>query len=154
MSGSNNVVLFACNWDGLSCIEAAAREGLSYPASVRVVRVSCLSRVHLGLILRAFEMGAEGVLLLGCQPGECSYDKDYYGITREYEKTQGILKLMGIPQEKGLLSYMNRGDGVGFVNRVNEFIAQVGGLARAVPAAEVGKTESRQPSAWRFRIEG
>ena len=63
-----NVVVFTCNWDGLSCVESAAQAGLSYAASVRAVRVTCLSRVHMGLMLKAFELGAEGVMLLGCEP--------------------------------------------------------------------------------------
>ena len=154
MNSSHHVVVFACNWDGLSCIEAAAHEGLSYPASVRIVRVSCLSRVHLGLILRAFELGAEGVMLLGCEPGACNYDKDSCNITREYEKAQGLLSLMGMAPETVVLSYMSRGDGVSFVHKVNEFVEEVGGLPRPVPAGEVGKRETKQPSAWRFRIEG
>jgi F420-non-reducing hydrogenase iron-sulfur subunit len=154
MNNSSHVVVFACNWDGLSCIEAAAHEGLSYPASVRIVRVSCLSRVHLGLILRAFELGAEGVMLLGCEPGECNYDRDSRSITREYEKAQGLLRLMGMAPETVILSHMSRGDGVSFVHKVNEFVVQVGGLPRPVPAVEAGKRETKQPSAWRFRIEG
>ena len=56
MNNPAKVVVFACNWDGLSCVEAAAQEDLCYPASVKVIRISCLSRLHLGLILKAFEL--------------------------------------------------------------------------------------------------
>ena len=70
------VLVFACNWDGWSCIETAANLGLHYPASVKVVKVSCLSRVHLGLILKAFEFGADGVMLLGCEQGRCHFNAD------------------------------------------------------------------------------
>jgi F420-non-reducing hydrogenase iron-sulfur subunit len=120
-----NIVVFACNWDGLSCIEAAAQKGLSYPASVRVVRVSCLSRVHSGLMLKAFELGANGVMLLGCNPGGCHFEIDSGLIEREYEKTRNILGLLGLQKERLALIRLPAGDGSGFVKQVNDFIAGI-----------------------------
>jgi F420-non-reducing hydrogenase iron-sulfur subunit len=120
-----NIVVFACNWDGLSCIEAAAQKGLSYPASVKVVRVSCLSRVHSGLILKAFELGANGVMLLGCNPGGCHFEIDSGLIEREYEKTRNILGLLGLQKERLALVRLTAGDGAAFVKQVNNFIAGI-----------------------------
>jgi len=126
-----NVVVFACNWDGLSCIEAAAQKGLRYPASVKVVRVSCLSRMHSGLILKAFELGADGVMLLGCNPGNCHFEIDAGLIEQEYEKTRNILGLLGLREERLALTRLPGGDGPGFVKQVNDFIA---GIEQAEPA--------------------
>jgi F420-non-reducing hydrogenase iron-sulfur subunit len=120
-----NIVVFACNWDALSCIEAAAQKGLSYPASVKVVRVSCLSRVHSGLILKAFELGANGVMLLGCNPGGCHFEIDSGLIEREYEKTRNILGLLGLQKERLALIRLPGGDGAGFVKQVSDFIAGI-----------------------------
>ena len=125
------VVVFACNWDGLSCIEAAAQKGLRYPASVKVVRVSCLSRMHSGLILKAFELGADGVMLLGCNPGNCHFEIDAGLIEQEYEKTRNILGLLGLREERLALTRLPGGDGPGFVKQVTNFIA---GIARTQPA--------------------
>ena len=126
-----NVVVFACNWDGLSCIEAAAQKGLRYPASVKVVRVTCLSRVHSGLILKAFELGADGVMLLGCNPGNCHFEIDAGLIEQEYEKTRNILGLLGLREERLALTRLPGGDGPGFVKQVMNFVA---GIARTQPA--------------------
>jgi coenzyme F420-reducing hydrogenase delta subunit len=126
-----NVVVFACNWDGLSCIEAAAQKGLRYPASVKIVRVSCLSRVHSGLILKAFELGANGVMLLGCSPGNCHFEIDAGLIEREYEKTRNILRLLGLREERLALTRLPGGDGPGFVKQVTNFVA---GIAQTQPA--------------------
>src|SRR4030043_358920 len=104
-----DIVVFACNWDGLSCIEAAVQSRLIYPPSVKVVRVSCLSRVHSGLILKAFELGAGGVMLLGCESDNCYYDKDEKFNVEEYEKTRGVLGLLGFGLEKLKLASLNRG---------------------------------------------
>lgn len=129
-----DVVVFACNWDGLSCVEAAAQEGLLYPASVRVIRVSCLSRVHSGLVLKAFELGADGVMLLGCEPGKCHFDTDAECIAQEYEKARGILGLLGLGEKRLVLAHMPRGDGAGFVSRLVSFIAEIEQLRPATRA--------------------
>lgn len=120
-----NIVVFACNWDGLSCVEAAAQKGLYYPASVKVVRVSCLSRVHSGLLLKAFELGADGVMLLGCEPGNCNFEIDPAITGREYEKTRNVLELLGLRENRLALVRLPRGDGKGFVKQVNNFIADI-----------------------------
>ncbi|MFC1994603.1 hydrogenase iron-sulfur subunit [Chloroflexota bacterium] len=130
-----DVVVFACNWDGLSCVEAAAQAGLRYPASVRVVRVSCLSRMHSGLMLKAFELGADGVMLVGCEPGNCHFDTDAACVVQEYEKALGVLGLLGLGEQRLALARMPRGDGSRFVNRVMSFIA---GLEQIRPTSRVG----------------
>jgi coenzyme F420-reducing hydrogenase delta subunit len=126
MSRNNaDIVVFACNWDGLSCIEAAAQSRLSYPPSVKVVKVSCLSRVHSGLILKAFELGADGVMLLGCESESCYYQKDEKFNVKEYEKTRDVLGLLGLGADRLRLAWLPRGDGKGFVKQVKNFIAEV-----------------------------
>ncbi len=127
-----SIVVFACNWDGLSCIEVAAQKGLSYPASVKIVRVSCLSRVHSGLILKAFELGANGVMLLGCSRSGCHFEIESGLIEQEYEKTRNILGLLGLREKKLALIRLPGGDGPGFVKQVNDFIA---GIEQTEPAA-------------------
>jgi len=129
-----DVVIFACNWDGLSCVEAAAQAGLCYPASARVVRVSCLSRINQGLILKAFELGADGVILLGCEPGNCQFDIDAGLIVQEYEKARRVLRLLGLGEKRLVLCHMPRGDGSGFVTQVKSFIAEIEQMQLATTA--------------------
>jgi len=125
----NNVVVFTCNWDGLSCIEAAAQDRLNYPASIKLIKVSCLSRIHSGLILKAFELGADGVMLLGCQSGNCLYEKDENLSSKEYEKAVSLMELLGLGTGRLRLSRLPRGDGAAFINEVEDFI---GAVSRAV----------------------
>ncbi len=128
-----NVVVFACNWDGLSCVETAAQQGLTYPASVKVVRVSCLSRLHQGLMLKAFELGADGVMLLGCEPGKCQFDTDAGLIAQEHDKARKLMGLLGLREERLVLAHMPRGDGSDFVGRVTSFIEAIEQMQPAVP---------------------
>jgi F420-non-reducing hydrogenase iron-sulfur subunit len=120
MSESSNIVVFACNWDGLSAVETAASRRLSYPASVKVIRVSCLSRVHAGLMLKAFELGADGVMLLGCEPANCHFKVDEEVVNQQFEKARGILKLMGFNEERLVLSRLPHGDAATFAKWVTD----------------------------------
>ena len=128
------IVIYACNWDGLSCIEAASQVGHCYPAGVNIIRVTCLSRIHLGLILKAFELGADGVMLLGCEPGNCYFQTDSGLITREFTKAQEVLKLLGLTEDRLVLSYLPRGDGYSFVRRITDFITNIKRRHAAAPA--------------------
>jgi len=125
-------LVFACNWDGWSSAEAASSLGLKYPASVKIVRVSCLSRVHLGLILKAFEFGADGVMLLGCEPDGCHFGTDSEYITGEYEKAQSILGMLGMWKGRLALVQLPALDGRQFVMQVTKLIAEI----EQMPAAK------------------
>jgi coenzyme F420-reducing hydrogenase delta subunit len=121
MSQSATIVVFACNWDGLSCIETAAQKRLTIPSSFKIVRVSCLSRVHTGLMLKAFELGANGVMLLGCDSRNCHFGIEEVLINQNYEKALAVMRLLGFDQERLELVRLPHGDAAGFVKRVEDF---------------------------------
>jgi F420-non-reducing hydrogenase iron-sulfur subunit len=120
MNGSATIVVFVCNWDGLSCIETAAHRRLTFPPSVKIIRVSCLSRVHTGLILKAFEFGADGVMLLGCDSRNCHFGIDEELIDRNYAKAKGIMRLLGLKQERLKLLRLPHGDGAAFIEQITD----------------------------------
>lgn len=119
------VIIFACNWDGWSCIDAAANVGLHYPASVKAMRVSCLSRIHAGLILKAFEFGAEGVMLLGCEPGRCHFGTDCNRTVAEYEKARNVLQMLGIDQGRLVLSQLPAFSGYQFIEQLTNLTNEI-----------------------------
>jgi len=128
-----NIIIFTCNWDGLSSIEAASQAGYCYPSSVKMVRVSCLSRIHRGLIIKAFELGADGVMLLGCEPGNCHFETDAGLIEQEYENARSLLKLLGLREERLILAHIPQGDGYGFMTQLTCFITELEQMRPALP---------------------
>jgi F420-non-reducing hydrogenase iron-sulfur subunit len=119
------IVVLSCNWSGLSCIETAIGSGDTYSSSVRVVRVTCLSRIHAGLMLKAFEFGASGVMLLGCEPDQCHFDSDKGQILREVEKAHDILAMLGIGKERLALVQFPAFSGRDFTKRLNQFSDEI-----------------------------
>lgn len=133
------IVIFACNWDGWSCVEAAANLGLQYPASVKIIRVRCLSRVHAGLILKAFEFGADGAMLLGCQPGSCHFGQDDKCVAGEYEKAQIMLEMLGIWKSRLMLVHLPAFDGHRFLAEVMELIKRIDKFPVSSVASKPGR---------------
>ncbi len=129
MNNSATIVVFVCNWDGLSSIESAAQKRLTFPASVKIIRVSCLSRVHTGLILKAFELDADGVMLLGCDSKSCHFGIEEDLIDQNYAKAQGILKLLGLNTERLTLLRLPHADGSGFIKKIDQFAEQFSKVA-------------------------
>ena len=77
------IVAFCCNWCSYAGADLAGSSRLSYPADVKIIRVPCSCRVNPMFILRAFEKGADGVIMCGCHPGDCHYTTgNYYAGTR------------------------------------------------------------------------
>ena len=119
------VIVFTCNWSAYSALEMAGSKRLAYPANVRPVRVMCLGRLHPGLILKAFELGADGVLLLGCPSEECHYEFGNRRAEELFQETKAIAHLLGIGDERLKLDWIEAGEGELFVQKVTEFYRQV-----------------------------
>jgi coenzyme F420-reducing hydrogenase delta subunit len=122
---NHEIVVFTCNWNGWSCIEAAINSGFKYPISIKVLKVSCLSRVHAGLMLQSLDLGADGIMLLGCEPGKCHFGSNSCNINLEYEKAQNILNLLGIPKDRLTLRQLPAFDGESFIKHVTKFIEDI-----------------------------
>ncbi len=67
------IVAFCCNWCSYAGADLAGNNRLNYPADVKIIRVPCSCRVNPMFILRAFQRGADGVIICGCHPGDCHY---------------------------------------------------------------------------------
>ena len=59
------IITFACNWCAYSAADLAGVSRFQYPANMRIIRVMCSGRINPGFILKAFQMGADGVLVAG-----------------------------------------------------------------------------------------
>jgi len=119
------IIVFTCNWNAYSGLEMAGYERLSLPAGVRPVKVMCLGRLHPGLVLKAFELGADGVLMLGCPPGECRYEFGNSRAEELFEETRALARLLGIGEERLQLDWVAAGDGEAFAEKVRCFVENV-----------------------------
>ena len=119
------VIVFTCNWQAYSSLEAAGIEGLGYSASVIPIRLSCLGRLSPGIILKAFEGGAAGVCLVGCAEGECRYQNGNIEAREVFKEARNLLKLLGT--NENLLQYhlINAGNGSDYVNIMDSLMKTI-----------------------------
>jgi len=114
------VLVFACEWSGYSAAEIAGAQGLAHPANTRLIRINCTGRLQPGLLLKALEMGAAGVMVLGCAPGVCHYEQGNEHAAAVFEQASGLGQLMGLGNRIGL-KWIPPDDGAAFVAAVEEF---------------------------------
>lgn len=59
------IIVFACNWCAYAAADLAGVSRLKYPPNIRIIRVMCSGRVNPNFVLKAFEKGADGVMVSG-----------------------------------------------------------------------------------------
>lgn len=80
------------------------------------------------MILKCFENGADGVMVLGCHPGDCHYLTGNEEAQRRIESTKELLGLLGIDSRRLLLEWISASEGDRFARTVDEFVFNVSGL--------------------------
>jgi coenzyme F420-reducing hydrogenase delta subunit len=131
------VLVFSCNWDGWSCIDAAASASLSYPASVSIVKLTCISSLNAGLLLKSFEHGADGLMILGCKNKQCKFGQYDESIDQELRKAEKLLRLVGIDRSRVELVTLDAFDGPGFAGNLNRFVSTLTALRQPALAQGV-----------------
>lgn len=117
------VVVFTCNWNPYSGMEAAGAGHECYSAAIRPIRLMCLGRLNTGTILKAFEKGADGVLMLGCPPGECHYEFGNDRAQEVYEQAKQLARMLGLRDGQLQLDWIAAGEGDTFAAKVEAFLA-------------------------------
>ena len=94
------IVAFVCSWCSYAGADMAGTTRIAYPASVRLVRFPCTGRMSPLMVLRAFEQGADGVLVSGCHPGDCHYVHGNLVARRRFAIFRALLEFVGIDRRR------------------------------------------------------
>lgn len=125
MDREPKVVIFTCNWNAHESMQAAGREHLHYPARARPLKVDCLGQVSASVILKAFEKGADGVMLVGCTPEECHYEFGSRRASELFDEVSSLVKLLGIHQDRLRFLQVPAGAAEELAHEVQAFVAQI-----------------------------
>jgi len=119
------IVGFLCNWCSYSGADLAGTSRVKYPPNVDIIRVMCSGRVDPTFILKAFEKGADGVLVCGCHPGDCHYAEGNYKAGRRIPLLKKMLSQLGIEEERLRLEWVSASEGERFAAVVRDMTEQV-----------------------------
>jgi F420-non-reducing hydrogenase iron-sulfur subunit len=88
----------------------------------------CSGRVEPAFIVKAFQLGADGVLVLGCHPGDCHYAEGNYKTIRRMSLLQKMLPQLGIETDRVRLDWVSASEGDRFVSIVDDMTEKVRAL--------------------------
>lgn len=131
------IVGFLCNWCSYAGADLAGTSRTQYPQNVRIVRVPCSGRVDPLFVLKAFQDGADGVMVLGCHPGDCHYQQGNYFAQRRYALMHRLLEFTGVEAERLHVDWVSASEGKKFAQVVTEFTEQVRALGPVAVKREV-----------------
>ncbi len=115
------IVGFCCNWCSYAGADLAGVSRFQYPPNIRIIRVMCSGRVDPAFVLKALEVGADGVLIAGCHPGDCHYIAGNYKAARRISLLKRMLNQFGIEGERVRLEWVSASEGSKFAEVVNDF---------------------------------
>ena len=122
------IIVFCCNWCSYAGADLAGVSRLQMPPHFRVIRVMCSARVDPEFVLRAFQKGADGVLVAGCHPADCHYIGGNYRTRRRIALLRILLQQFGFDPGRLKLEWISAGEGEKFQKTIVEFTETVNEL--------------------------
>ncbi|MGD2127420.1 MAG: hydrogenase iron-sulfur subunit, partial [Desulfobacteraceae bacterium] len=123
--GEEKILGFVCHWCALGGVDMAGVSRLQYPPNARLIRVMCSARVPIKLIERAFELGAAGVLVAGCEFPTCHYISGNYACETRVKRAKKIITKKGYDPEKLWNVWCSAADGPKFANTMKDMVKRL-----------------------------
>lgn len=126
-----NIIAFVCNWCSYAGADMAGSMRLKYTPNVKLIRVMCSGRVDPEFIMEAFRGGADGVMVLGCHPGDCHYIEGNYETLKRYNILKPLLDQFNIEQDRLYLDWVSASEGeklARVMEEMNDRVTQLGPL--------------------------
>lgn len=119
------IVGILCYWCSYAGADLAGSSRLNYPANIRIVRVPCSGRADPLFVLRAFQRGADGVIVAGCHPGDCHYAEGNYYARRRMSLLKRLVEYVGIPEERFKALWVSASEGKEFAHVISEMVEEI-----------------------------
>jgi F420-non-reducing hydrogenase iron-sulfur subunit len=125
------IVAFCCNWCSYPAADGAGVSRLQYPTNIRIVRVMCGGRVTPSFVLKAFELGADGVLVATCHFEDCHYMFGARKAADVHKITEQLTAMLGIEKERLVLDWISSAEASKFARVATEFTETIRKLGPA-----------------------
>jgi coenzyme F420-reducing hydrogenase delta subunit len=119
------VVIFTCNWNAHQSLEEAGKQRLSFPSAARPLKLDCLGQVSSTMILKAFEKGADGVMLIGCSPEECRFEFGSRRAAELFMEVRELATILGFRDEQLEFHQVGACEGAVLVSKVQAFVERL-----------------------------
>jgi coenzyme F420-reducing hydrogenase delta subunit len=101
---------------------------LQYPTNIRIIRTPCTGKLEVEYFMRAFENGADGVLVAGCEEGSCHFIEGNLMAKRRVNYTRKIISEAGFEPDRLRMVNIGAADARRFVDIVKDMIETIRAL--------------------------
>lgn len=122
------IVGFCCNWCSYAGADLAGINRFKQPPNLRIIRVPCSGRINPLLALRAFQRGADGVLIAGCHPGDCHYSTGNYFTRRRFLIFKRLLEFVGFEPGRFQARWISGAEGQKFAENTKKVVEDIKAL--------------------------
>lgn len=116
-----------CNWCSYAGADLAGVSRVQYPPNIRVIRVMCSGRVDPMFIFKALQVGADGVIVMGCHIGDCHYLEGNYEALNKFAMTKKFLEHIGF-DNRIHLEWVSASEGTRYGKVVTDFTDHIRSL--------------------------
>ena len=143
------ILALCCHYCAYAAADLAGAMRLQYPPSVRVLRLPCTGKVEVNYILKAFEKGADGVIVAGCLEGGCHFQEGNLRARRRVERVQQLLREIGLEPERLEMFNLSSAEGTRFAEIVQVMHERLKSLGPSPVRAESPAQSSDTPATGR-----
>jgi len=129
----SKIITFLCDWSGYAAYDLAGARRRNLPGEVIPIRIPCAGRISTGMILYAFALGADGVLVCACEEGDCHYQNGNTNCATVSLDTQNLLSLLGVEKSRYRMIYINPVDVKDFCEILEDFVEIINQSEPSVP---------------------
>ncbi len=135
------IVAFVCNWCTYAGADLTGTSRIKYPSNVRMIRLPCTGRIDFMLLLKAFDQGADGVIVSGCHPNDCHYTAGNFHARRRWIIFRAFLDYLGVDTRRIHFAWVSAAEGAKwaeFVAGVTDEVRKLGPYSAYRQMAEAG----------------
>jgi coenzyme F420-reducing hydrogenase delta subunit len=125
------IVAFCCHYCAYAAADLAGSSRLQYPPNVRIIRTPCTGRLEVEYFMKAFENGADGVLVAGCEEGSCHFKEGNLLAKRRVNYTRDLLSEAGLEAERLRMVNVSAASAQKFAEIVRDMVETVRKLGPA-----------------------
>jgi len=137
------LVAFCCQYCSYSAADLAGSMRLQYPTNVRIVRTPCTGRLEVEFFMKAFEKGADGILIAGCLEGGCHFTEGNLLAKRRVGYTQTFLSETGLEEERIRMVNVSAAQARPLVDHINDMLATLKNLGPS-PLSRVNQSKNAE----------
>ncbi|MBQ03963.1 4Fe-4S ferredoxin [Candidatus Bathyarchaeota archaeon] len=130
------IVCFACKWCSYAAADFAGVMRLQYPDNLRIILVPCTGRVDFSHIYKAFEKGADGVIVAGCLKEQCHYIDGNLKAERRIDVAKKALDVLEIGGDRLEMLFNSAGMPREFAEFISDFTEKLRGMNPSISTKE------------------